>query len=61
MYSAAPGVADDAIATLTSQAVLALRLHILTDTTAKVLDGTVYIVVSAVLVMLAVPNLPVAI
>ena len=42
-------------------AVVAARLHTLTDTTEKVLDGTVYIVVLAVVVMFAVPNLPVGI
>jgi hypothetical protein len=61
IHSLSAGDVELATATRIVAAVVELRLHILTDTTEKVLDGTVYIVVLAVVVILAVPNLPVAI
>ena len=61
MYSAVVGVADDATAILICAAAALDLFTIFTETTEKVAAGTVYTVVSAVVVMLAVPNLPVGI
>jgi hypothetical protein len=61
IYSASPGVAELATAILINAVALLDRFTMLTDTTEKVAAGTVYTVVSAVVVILAVPNLPVAI
>ena len=61
MYSATVGVAAAATAKRMLAGVLELRLHIFTETTLNVAEGGVYTVVSAVVVMLKAPNLPVAI
>ena len=61
MYSATVGVANADTAKRMLAGVLELRLHIFTETTLNVAEGTVYTVVSAVVVMLKAPNLPVAI
>ena len=61
MYSPAAGVAELATAMRMSAAAELLLFTTHTVTTENVLAGTVYTVVSAVVVMLAMPNLPVAI
>jgi hypothetical protein len=61
MYSPSAGVAELATAMRMSAAAELLLFTTFTVTTLKVFAGTVYRVVSAVVVMLAIPNLPVAI
>jgi hypothetical protein len=61
IYSAIDGVAELATAILINAVALLDLFTTFTVTTPNVVAGTVYTVVSAVVVMLAVPNLPVGI
>jgi hypothetical protein len=61
IHSSALGVAELDTASLISAGAELDRFTIFTETTEKVAAGTVYAVVADVDVMLAVPNLPVAI